>query len=327
MNYSGGGGGGEGDDQTLMEIYDEMSRVLATSLRACLKSVEPFLSAENSFSHLQLFRATFCLDYVREGIVTAYLRFLIQFCEDLSKFTPSSVPGCLILLMGKLCLEWANSGTIGHLLNTADEFLMLGQPKCKASHRSDILLENLATSHPSNSSEDILSFANAASDIISEGIMSYVFTYSSRFLSNRTLNNDQVDEDLETTLFDFLQGVTTKFLDFINAELQSRVESTEIDLLVRALERLYSRLMAFGRSVLEVVVPPNQSPSLSPNDFKKHLDEATLNMVLIVAENCCRKKQFQALKVQTADCLTDVRQKLVTSVCLKPKKEQVLVFF
>nr|CUU99027.1 hypothetical transcript [Hymenolepis microstoma] len=196
-----------------------------------------------------------------------------------------------------------------------------------ASHRSDILLENLATSHPSNSSEDILSFANAASDIISEGIMSYVFTYSSRFLSNRTLNNDQVDEDLETTLFDFLQGVTTKFLDFINAELQSRVESTEIDLLVRALERLYSRLMAFGRSVLEVVVPPNQSPSLSPNDFKKHLDEATLNMVLIVAENCCRKKQFQALKVQTADCLTDVRQKLVTSVCLKPKKEQVLVFF
>ncbi|VUZ57368.1 unnamed protein product [Hymenolepis diminuta] len=200
-------------------------------------------------------------------------------------------------------------------LELAEKFLNI------ASYRTDTLLENLAISHPANGSEDILSFANAASDIISVGVVSYVFTYSTRFLSNRTLNADHLHEDLETPLFDFLQSVTTKFLVFIKVELKNRVESTEIGLLVRALERLYSRLIAFGRSVFEVVVPPNRSPSLASTDFSNHLDEAALDMVLVVAEHCCREKQFQALKVQTADCLTDVRQQLVTSACLKPKKD------
>lgn len=122
-------------------------------------------------------------------------------------------------------------------------------------------------------------------------------------------------------LFHFLQCVITKFLDFVNGELKTRAESAEIGLLVRALERLYSRLMAFGRSVLEVVVSPNKSPSIASNDFKKHLDEGALNMVLVLAEYCCREKQFQLLKVQTADCLTDVRQQLITSISTKSKKE------
>lgn len=39
---------GESDNQTLMEIYDEMSRILATNLRACLKSLEVFRRYFNS---------------------------------------------------------------------------------------------------------------------------------------------------------------------------------------------------------------------------------------------------------------------------------------
>lgn len=84
------------------------------------------------------------------------------------------------------------------------------------------------------------------------------------------------------------------------------------------MERLFSRLVGFGRSVLEVVVPPNESSSLTANNFKRNLDEASLNMVLTVAARCCREKQFAYLKMQTADCLTDIRQYIVTNVCSKP---------
>ncbi|VDD77154.1 unnamed protein product [Mesocestoides corti] len=137
----------DGETPTLTEIYDEMSRVLATNLRDCLKLLEAFLSSDNTFAHIQSFRANFCLEYVREGIVTAYLRFLIQFCDDLSKCTPSSIPGTLILLLGKLCLDWANSGTVGHLLSTADDFILIGVPKSSTTvlSRQQAIQQMLAT--------------------------------------------------------------------------------------------------------------------------------------------------------------------------------------
>ena len=105
-----------------------------------------------------------------------------------------------------------------------------------------------------------------------------------------------------------------------------QVQTTEINLMVRVLERLYSRLVSFGRSVLEVVVPPNES-SLPPaaDEFKHLLDEASLNMVLTIAECCCQERQLPSLKLQTADCLTYVRQQLITNVYSKPTARWVFL--
>ncbi len=64
-------------------------------------SPETFLQAENTFAQLQSFRAAFCLENIREGIVTAYLRFLIQFCEDLSKAS-----WYFISLFGYIMCDW-----------------------------------------------------------------------------------------------------------------------------------------------------------------------------------------------------------------------------
>ncbi|EUB61513.1 Protein fat-free [Echinococcus granulosus] len=222
-------------------------------------------------------------------------------------------------------------------LTTSIEVLMqLGQPMSElskkfiqvASHCIDSLFEKLDSPQDVESVEssvpDLLNFANAAADTISEGALSYVFAYSSRFLSNATLSSrDSHSEDnLETPLFEFLQSLTQKFIALIDKKMQDGVQSTEISLLVRALERLYARLVGFGRSVLEVVVPPNESSSQAANNFKRSLDEASLNMVLAVAARCCREKQFACLKLQTADCLTDIRHYLVTNVCSKPTNNE-----
>ena len=88
---------------------------------------------------------------------------------------------------------------------------------------------------------------------------------------------------------------------------------------VRALERIYVRLVNFGHSVLEVVLSPDESSlPIAANEFKRLLDEASLNMVLGVAERCCQERQLAHLKLQTADLLTCVRQQLVTKVYSKP---------
>ncbi|KAH8867071.1 Vacuolar protein sorting-associated protein 51 like [Schistosoma japonicum] len=36
------------------------------------------------------------------------------------------VPGPILLILGKLCLMWADSGTVGHLISLADDFMLLG---------------------------------------------------------------------------------------------------------------------------------------------------------------------------------------------------------
>ncbi|VDM30379.1 unnamed protein product [Hydatigera taeniaeformis] len=217
-------------------------------------------------------------------------------------------------------------------LSTSIEVLVqLGKPVSElskkfiqiASQHIDSLFEKLVSSHDLESVEssvpDLLNFANAMADAISEGTLPYVFAFSSRFLSSAALSSrdSEFKDTLETCLFEFLQRVTRTFLALIDKKLQSEVQSTEIGLLVRALERLFARLVDFGRSVLEVVVPPNESSSLAASNFKRSLDEASLNMVLAVAARCCREKQFACLKTQTADCLTDIRQYLVTNVCSK----------
>ncbi|KAL5108074.1 hypothetical protein TcWFU_008311 [Taenia crassiceps] len=222
------------------------------------------------------------------------------------------------------------------LTSSIEVLMQLGQPVPElskkfiqvASQRTDSLLEKLASLHEMESMEssvsNLLNFANAAADMISEDTLSYVFAYSSRFLSNPALSSrdGHSEVNLWNPLFEFLQSVTQKFLALIDRRMQDEVRSTEISLLVRALERLFSRLVDFGRSVLEVVVPPNEPSSPTANNFKRSLDEASLNMVLAVAARCCREKQFACLKMQTADCLTDIRQYLITNVCSKPTNSE-----
>ncbi len=89
-----------------------------------------------------------------------------------------------------------------------------------------------------------------------------------------------------------------------------QVQTAEMSLLVRALERLYSRLVNFGRSILEVVAP--NEPSEAAEDFKRCLNDSCLEAVLRIASKC-GGNELNCLKTQTADCMTGIRQQLVTN--------------
>nr|VZI03369.1 unnamed protein product [Spirometra erinaceieuropaei] len=119
----------------LFDFLDSVTQKFFGLVESRLR-LEALLSPDHTLSQVQLFRATFALENVREGLVAAYLRFLIQFCEDLSMFMPPGLPGVIRLLTGKLCLDWASSGTVGHLLSLADDFLLIGLPKATALAKS-----------------------------------------------------------------------------------------------------------------------------------------------------------------------------------------------
>ena len=115
-------------------------------------------------------------------------------------------------------------------------------------------------------------------------------------------------------------------MDFNYCAFFAKVENAEVSIVVRAVERLYARLVDFGRSTLNVAAPHGIGGGGGEGDaesiaadaaFKRSLDDASLALVLRVAQRCCRDKALAALKLQTADCLTDVRQQIVTAFSAK----------
>lgn len=103
-------------------------------------------------------------------------------------------------------------------------------------------------------------------------------------------------------------------------------------LLVRALDRLYSRVCNFGRSLIEVIgVSENedapaggdeQEETSAADRFRTELDASCLEMVLRIA---AASSQFQMnmLRIRTADCFTDIRHQIVSNAsAFRPGKKE-----
>ncbi|TNN18912.1 Vacuolar protein sorting-associated protein 51 isoform 1 [Schistosoma japonicum] len=117
---------GENDIRQLSSLLDSLSSSLVSQLRNVLSAEEAFLNTKSTFSNRPQFRNSFCIDQIREGLIVGYLNFLVQFLSDLAKTAVCKVPGPILLILGKLCLMWADSGTVGHLISLADDFMLLG---------------------------------------------------------------------------------------------------------------------------------------------------------------------------------------------------------
>ncbi|CAL8089475.1 unnamed protein product [Calicophoron daubneyi] len=111
------------EKRQLVTLFDNLNTSLVTQIRDVLKSEEIFLNAENTFVNRPNFREQFCLVHIRERLVVGYLKYLLKFLDDLAKTAAGRIPSPILLLLAKLCLTWANSGTIGHFLSMADEML------------------------------------------------------------------------------------------------------------------------------------------------------------------------------------------------------------
>uniref|UniRef100_A0A095C7F5 Vacuolar protein sorting-associated protein 51 homolog n=1 Tax=Schistosoma haematobium TaxID=6185 RepID=A0A095C7F5_SCHHA len=114
------------NNHQLSSLLDALSSSLVSQLRNVLKAEEAFLSTNSTFSSRPQFRNSFCIDQIREGLIVGYLNFLVQFLSDLAKTAVCKIPGPILLTLGKLCLMWADSGTVGHLISLADDFMLFG---------------------------------------------------------------------------------------------------------------------------------------------------------------------------------------------------------
>ncbi|KAK4474658.1 hypothetical protein MN116_001791 [Schistosoma mekongi] len=117
---------GENNNRQLSSLLDSLSSSLVSQLRSVLQAEEAFLNTKSTFSSRPQFRNSFCIDQIREGLIVGYLNFLVQFLSDLAKTAVCKVPGPILLILGKLCLMWADSGTVGHLISLADDFMLFG---------------------------------------------------------------------------------------------------------------------------------------------------------------------------------------------------------
>ncbi|CAH8636730.1 unnamed protein product [Schistosoma intercalatum] len=129
------------NNHQLSSLLDALSSSLVSQLRDVLKAEEAFLSTNSTFSSRPQFRNSFCIDQIREGLIVGYLNFLVQFLSDLAKTAVCKIPGPILLTLGKLCLMWADSGTVGHLISLADDFILFGS-QTKESKKEDFNTEN-----------------------------------------------------------------------------------------------------------------------------------------------------------------------------------------
>ncbi|KAG5443582.1 Vacuolar protein sorting-associated protein 51 [Clonorchis sinensis] len=111
----------------LSTMLDTLNYGLTTQIRNALKALEIFLNPENTFTKNQNFSAHFCLVGLRERLVVGYMKFLLRSLDDLAKTAAGRVPSTILLLLAKLSLTWAHSGSIGHLLTIPEEMLSQGQ--------------------------------------------------------------------------------------------------------------------------------------------------------------------------------------------------------
>ncbi|GAA53409.1 protein fat-free homolog [Clonorchis sinensis] len=111
----------------LSTMLDTLNYGLTTQIRNALKALEIFLNPENTFTKNQNFSAHFCLVGLRERLVVGYMKFLLRSLDDLAKTAAGRVPSTILLLLAKLSLTWAHSGSIGHLLTIPEEMLSQGK--------------------------------------------------------------------------------------------------------------------------------------------------------------------------------------------------------
>ncbi|CAH8669478.1 unnamed protein product [Heterobilharzia americana] len=131
----------ENDSHQLASLFDTLGASLVSQLRNVLKAEKTFLNTESTFSNKPQFRNSFCIDQIREGLIVGYLNFLVHFLSDLAKTAVCKIPGPILLILAKMCLTWANSGTVGYLISLADDFMLCGT-QAKEIKSEDFLSDN-----------------------------------------------------------------------------------------------------------------------------------------------------------------------------------------
>lgn len=118
----------EDASKNLNELLNSVITTIMEKVKGVLQDLSAFIHPDVAFSQKAVFKDSFSVDNVREGLVVCFLHHLtataLQYCSFAQydyKFPPT-----LLLLLSKLCLEFIN-GHVNHLLTLTDELFHINE--------------------------------------------------------------------------------------------------------------------------------------------------------------------------------------------------------
>ena len=122
-------GGNDHESDNGLDLKNLNSKILtemSDKMRNRLTNLEYFIDPELSYAVKNYYRTKFCRSFVREGIVVAYFKHILQiseeFCEE--KSDKNAPPPVLLLLLSRSCLD-LQSSVVQNLVGFVDEHFLI----------------------------------------------------------------------------------------------------------------------------------------------------------------------------------------------------------
>ncbi|XP_057307111.1 vacuolar protein sorting-associated protein 51 homolog [Hydractinia symbiolongicarpus] len=111
----------EADNSSIADILRQTSECIQEQVKSVLLNLKAFINPDVAFSMKPYFRGPFCIDDIREGLIVMFLKHLVERCNDFSQDSnkDNSVPAPLLLIMCRLCFDFANN-IVSHLLKVTE---------------------------------------------------------------------------------------------------------------------------------------------------------------------------------------------------------------
>lgn len=112
----------------LTDLLISLQTTISEQIKFVVAALTAFTQKDVTFASKASFQEKFGCEYVREGVIVNYLRFILstalEYEENISN--SSSPPPQLVLLLSRLCLDMESS-IIGYLLDFTDEQFAIGR--------------------------------------------------------------------------------------------------------------------------------------------------------------------------------------------------------
>lgn len=110
----------------LNEMLVSLVLTVVEKVKGVLQDLVVFIANDVNFAQQALFRDSFCVDNVREGLIVCFLHHLTATARGLcsSNVSDAKIPPILLLLLSKFCLDFQN-GHVHYLLTQADELFTI----------------------------------------------------------------------------------------------------------------------------------------------------------------------------------------------------------
>ena len=116
----------ENGQEDLKHLNSKILTDLSDKMRTRLTNLQYFIDPELSFAVKTYYRAKFCRNFVREGIVVAHFKQIFKICEGFceEKSDKNAPPPVLLLLLSRSCLD-LHSSVVQNLVGFVDEHFLI----------------------------------------------------------------------------------------------------------------------------------------------------------------------------------------------------------